>query len=105
MSFTFTFHVERDNGPFDQHEFECVITYNVSKSYAATYMQPAEGGEVEIESVRFNGVEFDLTQTEEDAVQAHAEEHASRHLTDEAADYADWQYQQYRDRQMMGDFA
>lgn len=105
MTYTFTAYIERDNGPFDQHELECVVTYNVSKSYAATYMQPAEGGEVEITSVTHKGVEIDLTQAEEAFLQAEAEERASRQLAEEAAEYADWQYQQYRDRKMMGDDA
>lgn len=105
MTYTFTFYVERDNGPFDQEEFPLAVTYEVSRFSPATYLQPEEGGGVEIQSVTFNGVEFDLTQSEEERLQAEAEEHASRHLADEAADYADWQYQQYRDRKMMGEDA
>lgn len=95
---SFTFHIERDYGPFDQREYALEVTYSVSRYSPATYLQPEEGGEVEILSVTLDGEEFDLTAAEEDALQTQAEEEAARHLAEEAADYADWQYEQYRDR-------
>ena len=101
MTQTFTFHIERDYGPFDQRPYALEVTYSVSRYSPATYLEPSEGGEVEILSVTLDGEEFDLTAAEEDALQTQAEEEAARHLADEAADYADWQYEQYRDRKMM----
>lgn len=62
-----TFHIEREGSmPFDQREYALDVTYSVNRYYAATYMQPEEGGDIEIESVLLDGEEFDLTQVEED---------------------------------------
>ena len=65
-----TFYVERDGSmPFDQREYALDVSYQVNPYYAATYWQPAEGGDCEIESVLLDGVEFDLTQAEEERLQ------------------------------------
>ena len=65
-----TFHVEREGSmPFDQREYALDVSYRVNPYYAATHLQPAEGGDCEIESVLLDGVEFDLTQAEEDRLQ------------------------------------
>ena len=72
-----TFHVERDLGPFDQREYALDVTYQVNPYYAATHLQPEEGGDCEIVSVLLDGEEFDLTQSEEDALQIVCVEDAS----------------------------
>lgn len=105
MTYTFTFHIERDCGPFDQREAALEVTYRINPYRPATRMQPEEGGDCEILSVTLGGEEFDLTLAEEEALQTEAEEHASRHLAEEAAEYAEWRYEQHRDRIMLGDDA
>lgn len=84
-----------------RREIELVVTYSMTAPVPATYWQPAEGGEIEIVSVKHNGRPFRLSEEEEDAL---AEQAAKRaHLDWEAEDAAeaDWRYQEYRDRQLM----
>lgn len=94
--FTFTTYIEREDD-----ELELRVTYDVTPFREATYWQPAEGGEVELIEAVF--VESDthpapLTDAEEAKLIAECEERAGRDLADKAADYADYQYEQYRDR-------
>ena len=92
-----TFHVERDLGPFDQREYALDVTYQINPYYAATHLQPEEGGDCEIISILLDGEEWDgLTQSEENALQDACLQDAS-----ERADYeADVRHEQARDRQM-----
>ena len=87
-------------------EIELRVTYSVTPFIAATYWQPAEGGEVELISAKFTGVDAaslpsPLTDAEEAMILRKCEERAEADLGDEAAEEADWRYQEYRDRQLM----
>ena len=101
MSKRFQFTVDHMIG---RREVELVVTYSVTPIVAATYWQPAEGGEVEIQSIKHDGKPVTLTGAEEEAILAMAEARAADDLADDAADYADWQYQEHRDRLLMAQF-
>lgn len=60
-TFKFTAYLERN-----ETEIEVEVIYSASPSIAATWEQPAEGGEIEIISVKANGVEFVTTLSEDD---------------------------------------
>ena len=94
--FTFDYEIERDD-----ETVEVRVCYDVTPFVAATYWQPAEGGDVEIISVRRAGVEFPLTDVEETALLAVCQDRAADDMADEAAEQAEWRYQEYRDRLLM----
>ena len=94
--FTFDHEIERDDDTF-----EVRVCYDVTPFIAATYWQPAEGGEVEIVSVKREGAEFQLTDAEEVALLTACQERAADDMSDEASAQADWRYQEYRDRLLM----
>lgn len=103
--FIFTTSIERDDDEIDVR-----VIYDVSPIVPARlygdYPQPAEGGEVEIIKAEFVGVDAatmpaPLTDGEFEALQTEAEERAQSDLEGEAADRADWLYQEHRDRQLM----
>lgn len=100
MRFPFTHHIERGDD-----EIELAVVYDVSPFIPARiygdYPQPAEGGEVEIISVRYKGQEFTLTDAEEVALQAACEERAPSDVAEERAEAAEWQAQCARDDAMM----
>jgi len=98
MTHRFTFDTLVTRG---DEEIEVRVTYSVSPFIDATYWQPAEGGEVEIISVRANGQEIALTDAEETKIFEEAQNRAQDDLRDEAAAEADWRYQERRDRQLM----
>ena len=62
MTHTHTKNIEREIQP---NQFVCLtleIDFSVSKAHEATYWQPAEGGEIEIEEIRLSdedGEEFE----------------------------------------------
>lgn len=87
-----------------RQEVELVVTYSVTPFIEATYWQPAEGGEVEIQSIKHNGQPVTLSDGEEEAILAMAEARAADDMADESAAYADWQYQEHRDRLLMAQF-
>lgn len=94
--FTFDYDIERGDDCI-----EVSVCYDVTPFIAATYWQPAEGGEVEIISVNRAGIEFPLTDVEEDALLTVCQERAADDISEEAAAHADWRYQEYRDRLLM----
>lgn len=96
----FSFHVDHMVG---RRELELLVTYSVTPPVAATYWQPAEGAEVEIISVEHNDKPFPLSEEEEDALLEQAVGRAMDDLANDAADEADYRYEQYRDRILMGD--
>lgn len=96
MRFPFDTTIERDDSEIEIH-----VIYDVTPFVAATYWQPAEGGEVEIISVRHGGKPFDLTDAEEAALLQECEERAGDDMEQERAAEADYRYQEYRDRQLM----
>ncbi len=94
----FTFDADIELGG---EEIEVRVTYDVTPFVAATYWQPAEGGEVELIAVKHDGKPITLPDDVEAALLERAEMRAQDDLQDEAAAEADWRYQEYRDRQMM----
>jgi hypothetical protein len=96
MRFPFTHYIERGD-----EEIELSVVYSVTPFVAQTYWQPAEGGEVEIISVKCCGAEFGLYPFEEEALQRVCEERAATDWADARAEEAEWRYQEYRDRQLM----
>jgi len=98
MTHRFTFDTLVTRG---DEEIEVRVAYSVSHFIDATYWQPAEGGEVEIQSVKKDGTEFQLSDSEEAAILTECEERAASDIGDEKAAEADWRYQERRDRQLM----
>ena len=94
--FTFDHEIERGD-----ETIEVRVCYDVTPFVAATYWQPAEGGEVELISVKRDGVEFPLTDAEEGVLLAVCQERAGDDQADEAAAHADYRFQGYRDRRIM----
>jgi hypothetical protein len=84
-----------------RREIQLVVTYSMTPPVAATYWQPAEGGEIEIVSVKHNGQPFKLTDAEEDALVEQAIARSADDWSEEDAAEADWRYQEYRDRLLM----
>lgn len=99
--FTFTTSIERGDDEIDVR-----VTYTCTPFIEATYWQPAEGGEIEIEEAAFVGVDAasmpsPITDAEIDAL---AEECAARVYDDmeaEAAEEAEWRAQNRRDEMLM----
>jgi hypothetical protein len=96
MRFPFTHYIERGD-----EEIELSVIYDCTPFIAQTYWQPAEGGEVELISVKHKGTEFVLTDAEEAALIEECEGRAATDWSEAKADEADWRYQEYRDRQLM----
>jgi hypothetical protein len=99
--FQFTTAIERGDD-----ELEVRVTYSITPFVAATYWQPAEGGEVEVEKAVFIGgdaasMPSPLTDAEYDQLTEEAQGRAQSDWEDEKAAEADWRYQEYRDRQLM----
>ncbi len=101
MRFPFTHIIERDDD-----EIELSVIYDVSPFVPAQlygdYPQPAEGGEIEIISVKLGGFEFALSDAEERALIQACEERASDDIACEQADAAEWRAQSRRDALMGG---
>ena len=96
MRFPITHHIERGDD-----EIELAVIYAATPFVAATYWQPAEGGEVEVISVKRDGKHFDLTDAEEAALQQACEERAQEDIAEEAANQAEWRAQCRRDDALM----
>ena len=98
MAYRFSFEtsVERGGEEIDVH-----VVYSATPVVPATYRQPAEGGEVEIISIKRDGQEFSLTDSEEGKILSECEDRAQADMEEECAAEADWRYQEYRDRQLM----
>ena len=96
MRFPFTTTIERGD-----EEIELTVIYSVTPFVAATYYQPAEGGEVEVVSVKRAGKEFRLTDDEEDALLAECQGRAMSDIAEEAAEAAEWRAQCRRDDRLM----
>lgn len=95
MRCTFDHYIERGD-----EELHLVVTYKGTDIVPATYWQPEEGGEIEIVSVEHNGIEFDLTDDEEEELVEICNDRLLSDFADEADSYADWKYEEYRDRMM-----
>lgn len=80
-------------------EFEVKTSCSYYPYREATLLDPAEGGEVEdFEYVAPNGIV--LSQSEEDNARQELLDHASEAEVDAKAAYADFRYDQERDRRM-----
>ena len=101
MRFPFTHYIERGD-----EEIELAVVYDVSPFVPARlygdYPQPAEGGDVEIISIKCDGVEFNLYPHEEAALQSACEERAQADIEEEAYEAAEWRAQSRRDALMEG---
>lgn len=101
MRFPFTHYIERGD-----EEIELSVIYDVSPFIPAVlygdYPQPAEGGEVEIISVKCDGKEFGLYDHEEAALQKACEERAGSDIEAEQSEAAEWRDQSRRDALMGG---
>jgi hypothetical protein len=88
-------------------EIELAVIYDVTPFIPARlygdYPQPAEGGEVEIISVRHNGADYVLTDAQEAALLTECEERAQSDISAEEDAAAEWCAQSLRDALMMGD--
>jgi hypothetical protein len=80
MTPTFNFTTEIERG---DDVFEIEVEYSCTPFVAATYWQPAEGGEVELTDTQLNGEHFPLTDAEEAKVLTEAENRAHQ-------DFSDW---------------
>ena len=96
MRFPFTHYIERGDD-----EIELAVIYDVTPFVAATRWQPAEGGEVEIISVKHKGAEFALSEAEEAALIAACQERAQSDMAEEAESAAEWRAQCRLDDLMM----
>jgi hypothetical protein len=90
--FTTSMEVERGDAVLEVN-----LEYVANPFVAATQWQPAEGGDVEIAAVTLDGASFDLTEAEEAEAYDRCQEHYVEHQEDDAADYADYRYDQMRD--------
>lgn len=101
MRFPFTTYIERG-----EDEIELAVIYDVTAFVPARlygdYPQPAEGGEVELISIKHKGAEFTLTDAEESALITECEERAGSDMAEEAAEAAEWRAQSRRDALMEG---
>lgn len=85
-----------------KREAEVLVTYSMTAPVAATYWQPAEGGEVEIDRIEdaTTGKAVFLSQDEEDKIHEEASDRAMQDWSERLNDEADYRYEQYRDRMM-----
>lgn len=105
MNHTFDTFIQRGDD-----ELEVRVTYSVTPFVAATYWQPAEGGEVELITAEFRNVDraslpATLTDAEEAALITECEERCHQDMADEVADRADYLRDHQQDRWMMEKFA
>ena len=72
---------------FDEEILEYEITYTISKYYPGNYYNPPEGGDIEITSIKLNGVEVDVSEITLDRIITCAEDHAKNELYEDPYDY------------------
>jgi hypothetical protein len=100
-TFAFTAYIYRGRSG---REYPVEVTYSVTPGcpeQGPTYAcggQPAEPDVVEIVSAVIQGDTYDLTAEEWDQLQDEAEQLAPDALADEAAAYADYRFEEYRER-------
>lgn len=100
MNGPYTFTTELVRG---DDAFEIEVSYTCTPFVDATYWQPAEGGEVEIESVKWNGHELaGLTEAEDAAIETLCINRASEDMGDDADAAADYLADMADESRMMG---
>lgn len=97
--FTFDTSFSRETARGGEIDFDVEVEYSVSAFIPATHMQPAEGGEVEILSVRngFCGGLIDLTDDEEGLIYDEACDRADADIADYLAELAEYRADMIRD--------
>ena len=95
---TFTFWAELDRGD-DTVEVE--VTYTCTPFVDATYWQPAEGGEVEIEAITLDGKPIDVTGAEEAKLYRMAEDASGDDWSEHLCEIAEYKAEQRADDRMM----
>lgn len=88
MPHTFTFETDLLRGP-QEREIEVTVTYIVTDRVPATYWQPAEGGEVEVVSVKHGGAELHTTREEDNVLQDLACDRADQDIAEWLADFGE----------------
>jgi len=100
MRFPFDTTIERGD-----EEIEVRVIYDITPLIPARlygdYPQPAEGGDVEIISIRRDGKPFVLTDAEEGALLNECIERSGEDMAEEAAAAAEWRAQARRDDALM----
>ena len=94
----FAFRAELDRGD-DTVEVE--VTYTCTPFIDQTYWQPAEGGEIEIQSITLDGKSIDVTDAEEAKLYRMAENAAGDDWGDHLRDVAEYKADQRADDRMM----
>lgn len=102
MRFPFTHFIERGDEEIELHVIYDVSEYVPARLYG-DYPHPAEGGEVEIISVKCDGAEFGLYPHEEAALLTACEERCRSDIEEEANEAAEWRAQERRDALLMGE--
>lgn len=97
--FTFTAELERIE---DCLEIE--VSYTITPDIAATRWQPAEGGDIEIDSVTHEGRELPLSEDELEWLADVCAGRSRGDMLEEAAEYGDYLRNQAQDRAMMERF-
>lgn len=97
MRFPFTTYIDAGD-----EEIELAVIYDVTPLVAATYWQPAEGGEVELISVKHGGADYPLSGEQEAALIRECEERAGEDMAEERAAAEEWRAQSRRDALMGG---
>lgn len=101
MRFPFTTTIE-----VGDDEIELSVIYDVTPFVPAQlygdYPQPAEGGEVELISVKLGGADCQLSDEQEAALIRECEERANTDIAEEQAEAAEWRAQSRRDALMEG---
>lgn len=100
MRFPFTTYIE-----VGETEIELAVVYDVTPFVPARlygdYPHPAEGGEVELISVKHNGTDFPLTDEQEAALIAECEERAGEDLAEEVAAAEEYRAEARREDALM----
>lgn len=96
-TFPYTHEIERG-----ETLIEICGEYTVSKYYAETHLQPAEGGDVELLTVKRDGRDFDLTDAEEAALVDALQIQSVDDLDTASGDEGDYRYEQWKDDKMRG---
>ena len=95
MSREYTFTAKHEIG---NREIELEVAYTCTPVVGATYWQPAEGGECEIERITHDGKPFEVEDDFADALLEMAIARSQEDMAEDAADEADYRYEEWRCR-------
>lgn len=94
---TFEFSIEHT---LDDRDVELDVTYSCTPFIRATFWQPAEGGEVEIEEVLLDGQPVILSPEDEQLIYEAARDRVADDWANEDASEADYRYDMKREAEM-----